>query len=86
MGLRSLCCPARDVLAGLVNPPVCLRIADEVEEPTEKGETVAASESEPCRVGGKGIGKGARIINRHLAVRLGQELADRPEHFSCIRN
>jgi len=50
------------VLAGLVHPPVCLWIADEAEEPPEKGKTVTASESEPCGVGGKSIGKCARVV------------------------
>jgi hypothetical protein len=50
------------MVAGLVHPAIRLRIADEVEEPPEKGEPATASEPKPCCVGGKGIGKCARVV------------------------
>src|SRR5947209_197177 len=64
LGLLSRCCAARDVLACLVHPAVRLWIADEVEEPSEKGESIATSQPEPCCVRGKGIGKCAWILVR----------------------
>jgi hypothetical protein len=82
--LLSLCCAARDVLAGLLHPAVRLRIADEVEKPPEEGEAVAASESEPCCVGSKGIGKCARVVV-NAANGIGHDLRYRVGFLAVVQ-